>query len=128
MSLWHVKSSYILSKFINKDGSVDCYLEQVQYYFTHIIDLPDGLAKHYLAHVRWYKAASSSNTRYYFSDNEGTCNVELWKNEFYPESHDCIIPIYYILNRFVLITYQTSNRQNTKEYLIINPINRKFHL
>jgi len=51
MSLRHVKSSYILSKFINKDGSVDCYPGQVQYYFTHIIDLPDGLAKHYLVHV-----------------------------------------------------------------------------
>ena len=49
MSLRHVKSSYILSKFINKDGTVDCYPGQVQYYFTHKVDLSDRLAEHFLA-------------------------------------------------------------------------------
>jgi hypothetical protein len=128
MSLRHVKSSYILSKFINKDGTVDCYPGQVQYYFTHKVDLPDGLAEHFLAYVRWYKPTSSPNTRYYFSDDEGTCNVELWENEFYPESRDCIIPVHHILGRFVPVTYRTSNRRNAREYLAVNPINRKFHL
>ena len=56
ISLQHVKSSYILSKFINKDRSVDCYPEQVQYYFTHTVNLlnrkSDDPAKHFLAYVR----------------------------------------------------------------------------
>src|SRR6266540_2400238 len=73
MSLRHVKSSYILTKFITSDGNVDCYPGQVQYYF---------------------------------SDDEQTCNVELWDTEFYPESHDCIIPLHHILGQFVPVNYR----------------------
>jgi hypothetical protein len=137
MSLRHVKSSYILAKFITNDGSVDCYPGQVQYYFTHTVNLSNGKsdvpAKHFLAYVRWYQPADSSNIRYYFSINEeqfdeDTCNVELWSNEFYPESRDCIIPVHHILGRFVPVTYRISNRRNAREYIAINPINRKYHL
>jgi len=137
MSLRHVKSSYILAKFITNNGSVDYYPGQVQYYFTHTVNLSNGKsdvpAKHFLAYVRWYQPADSSNIRYYFSINEeqfdeDTCNVELWSNEFYPESRDCIIPVHHILGRFVPVTYRISNRRNAREYLAINPINRKYHL
>ena len=52
MSLRHVKSSYILAKFITSDGTIDCYPRQVQYYFTHTIDLSDGPTDHFLVYVR----------------------------------------------------------------------------
>src|SRR3954454_15940151 len=107
MSLRHIKNSYILAKFITNNGTVDCYPGQVQYYFTHKVDLPSGKAEHFLAYVHWYKPASSPNTRYYFSEEE-TCNVELWDTEFYPESRDCIIPVHHILGRFVPINYRIS--------------------
>src|SRR6185312_8015122 len=55
ISIRHAKSSYILAKFITKDGTVDCYPGQVQYYFTHTVDLPNGPAEHFLAYVRWYE-------------------------------------------------------------------------
>ena len=51
MSLRHVKNSYILAKFITNDGTIDCYHGQVQYYFTHKVDLPSEKAKHFLAYV-----------------------------------------------------------------------------
>ncbi len=110
MSLRHVKSSYILAKFITSDGNVDCYPGQVQYYFSHTIDLPNGPTEHFLAYVRWYQPTDSPDIRYHFSDDEQTCNVELWGTEFYPESRDCIIPLHHILGRFVPVNYRISTR------------------
>lgn len=129
ISIRHTKSSYILAKFITNDGTVDCYPGQVQFYFTHTIDLPNGPTEHFLAFVYWYKPVSSSNVRYYFSanDDKQTCNVELWDTEFYSTSRDCIIPVHHILGRFVPVNYRISTRRNAKEYLAVNPVNRKFH-
>lgn len=127
LSLRHIKSSYILAKFITNDGTVDCYPGQVQYYFVHTVDFPDGSCEHFLAYVRWYQPTGSSSVRYHFSDDE-TCNVELWNTEFYPESRDCIIPVHHILGRFVPVNYRISTRRNAKEYLAVNPVNRKFQI
>ena len=74
MSSRYVNSSHVLAKFVMNDNSVNCYPEQVQYYFTHIVDLPEGSYKHYLAFIRWYRP--KLNMRYHFSANN-TCNVEL---------------------------------------------------
>jgi hypothetical protein len=52
ISLRHVKSSYILAKFITNDMEIECYPSQVQYYFTHVVDFPDGPIEHFLAFVR----------------------------------------------------------------------------
>ncbi|GET55987.1 hypothetical protein GLOIN_2v1775288 [Rhizophagus irregularis DAOM 181602=DAOM 197198] len=121
LSLRHVKSSYVLAKFITDDEDVDTYPDQIQYYFTHVVDFLDGPVEHFLAYIRWYKHANSTNIRYYFSSDE-ICNVELWNTEFYPISRDCIIPVHHILGRFVPVSYQISNQQNAREYLAVNPI------
>src|SRR5271170_7317621 len=77
MSSRHVKSSFILAKFIMNNGDVECYPGQVQYYFTNKLHLPDkGPIEHFLAYVRWYKPVNTSNIRYYFSSDD-ICNVEL---------------------------------------------------
>ncbi|GET60131.1 hypothetical protein GLOIN_2v1775288 [Rhizophagus irregularis DAOM 181602=DAOM 197198] len=110
LSLRHVKSSYVLVKFITDDEDVDTYLGQIQYYFTHVVDFLDGPVKHFLAYVRWYKYANSTNIRYYFSSDE-ICNIELWNTEFYPISRDCIIPVHHILGKFVPVSYKISNRK-----------------
>jgi hypothetical protein len=125
----HEKSSYILAKFMTNSG-IDCYPGQIQYFFTHTVDLPGGASEHYLAYVRWYRHADSAKMRYYFSidDDNKTCNVELWRNDFYPESRDCIIPVHNILCRFVPVKYKTSNRRTAVQYLAINPIGRKYHI
>ena len=131
MSSRHVKSSFILANFITHDDKVDCYAGQVQYFFKHIIDFEDGPVEYNLAYIRWYKPAETSKVRYYFSidDEEETCNVELWKNEFSSShSRDNIIPVQNILCRFVPVKCKISNRQNAIEYLAVNPINRKFHI
>ena len=127
VSARHVKNSFILARFVTDNGSVDCYPGQVQYFFTHIFDLPDGPAEHTLAYVRWYHHVSS---RYHFEidDEERTCNVELWGTDFYPESRDCIIPVHNILGRFVPVKYRISDKRNARDYLAINPINKKFHI
>ncbi|GET53938.1 hypothetical protein GLOIN_2v1786147 [Rhizophagus irregularis DAOM 181602=DAOM 197198] len=125
----HVKSSFILAKFMTESGDIDCYPGQVQYFFTHAVNLPDGLSEHNLAFIRWYKPAESSNIRYHFRvrDDE-ICNVELWGTEFYPESRDCIIPVHHILGRFIPTKYRISGRRSSNVYLAVNPVNRKFHI
>ena len=123
----HIKSSFIVAKFINRDGSVDTYPGQVQHFFEHTISQN---STHKLAYVRWYKFVSSTKVRYHFSidDDAETCNVELWENNFYPNGRDSIIPIHNILGRFIPIKYKISDRSNAKEYLAVIPVNRKFHL
>ena len=119
-----------MAKFETQDGRIDTYPGQIQFFFVHSIcvngtDLDD----HYLAYIRWYK---ESKNRYHFSvnddNNQQICNVELWDSEFYPKSRDCIVPVHHILGRFVPTKYKISNRKNAKEYIAINPINRKFNL
>ena len=123
----HIKSSFILAKFINRDGSVDIYPGQIQYFFEHTINLSSQNRTHKLAFVRWYKAVSSSSIRYHFTEVE-TCNVELWESNFYPIGRDSLIPVHHILGRFVPVKYKTSDRSNSREYLAVIPLNRKFHL
>ncbi|EXX76721.1 hypothetical protein RirG_030520 [Rhizophagus irregularis DAOM 197198w] len=132
LSFRHIKSSYVLAKFITTDGEVNRYPGQVQYYFKHEIDLPNGPTEHYLAFIRWYRPADTANIRYHFSiddtEETETCNVELWKTDFFPESRDCIIPVHNILCQFVPAKYKISSNRNATEYLAINPLNRKFHI
>ncbi|GBC50638.2 hypothetical protein GLOIN_2v1786477 [Rhizophagus irregularis DAOM 181602=DAOM 197198] len=54
MSARYIKNSYVLAKFITQDGSIDCYPRQVQFFFSHKVDLPDGELEHNLAFIRWY--------------------------------------------------------------------------
>jgi hypothetical protein len=126
MSSRHVKSSYVLAKFVTNDNSVDCYPGQIQYFFKHIVDLPQP-TEHFLAYVRWYQPVNSSNVRYHFGIDD-VCNVELWRTEFYPESRDCIIPVHHILGRFIPVKYKLSDRRNAVEYLAVNPISRKYQI
>ncbi|GBC32907.2 hypothetical protein GLOIN_2v1775288 [Rhizophagus irregularis DAOM 181602=DAOM 197198] len=130
MSVRHTKSSCVLAKFITSDGEVDSYPGQIQYFFKHTVDLPNGQMEHNLAYIRWYRPASTSESRYYFhiDDEDESCNVELWKSEFYDESCDCIIPVHNILCRFIPSKYRISTRSNAIEYLAINPINRKLQI
>ena len=52
MSSHHVKSSFIMTKFITEDNGVDCYPGQVQYFFKHTINLlDDGPKEHFLAYI-----------------------------------------------------------------------------
>ncbi|GET65200.1 hypothetical protein GLOIN_2v1775288 [Rhizophagus irregularis DAOM 181602=DAOM 197198] len=110
MSVRNTKSSYVLAKFITSDGKVDSYPGQIQYFFKHTVDLPNGQMEHNLAYIH------------------ESCNVELWKSEFYDESRDCIIPVHNILCRFIPSKYRISTRSNAIEYLAINPINRKLQI
>ncbi|RHZ78197.1 hypothetical protein Glove_166g166 [Diversispora epigaea] len=123
----HQKSSYILAKFASEDDSIDIYPGQIQFFFVHEISTNRiNMENHYLAYVRWYKKIKN---RFYFGINqEQMCNVELWDTEFYPKSRDCIIPVHHILGRFVPVKYKISDRKNAKEYLAVNPINRKYNL
>ncbi|CAB4421297.1 unnamed protein product [Rhizophagus irregularis] len=128
MSSRYVNSSFILAKFVTSDGEVDCYPGQIQYFFKHTINLQNQSAEHFLAYVWWYQHVASSDVRYYFSSDDKTCTVELWRSEFYHESCDCIILVHHILGQFIPVKYKISDRQNAVEYLAINPINRKYHI
>ncbi|CAB4423725.1 unnamed protein product [Rhizophagus irregularis] len=62
MSVRHTKSSYVLAKFITSDGEVDSYPGQIQYFFKHTVDLPNGQMEHNLAYIHWYRPASTSES------------------------------------------------------------------
>src|SRR2546429_2123471 len=126
MSSRHVKSSFILVNFITCDDNVDCYPDQVQYFFKHIVDFEDGPVEHNLAYVRWYNRQKHLRfdiilvlmmMRKLVMSNYGKMNFILM-----------VATVLFILCRFVPVKCKISNRQDAIEYLAINPINRKFHI
>src|SRR5256886_8775085 len=58
------KNSYILAKFIQDNEMIDTFPGEVQFYFTHTIDLPTGSKTHQLAFVKWYQSAPNPKTRF----------------------------------------------------------------
>ncbi|PKY32170.1 hypothetical protein RhiirB3_450169 [Rhizophagus irregularis] len=127
----HIRSANVLSQFILDDNhTTDIYPGQVQFFFEHTIHLPEGSKTHCLAFVRWYKKTENRKYRFHCqidNDDLNICNIELWENEFYELSQDCIIPIHNILKRFVA-GKMTIGKKNPKSYLSVIPINRKIHI
>ncbi|EXX61664.1 hypothetical protein GLOIN_2v1775288 [Rhizophagus irregularis DAOM 181602=DAOM 197198] len=129
LSSRHAKSAKILARFILSDDTTDTYIGQIQFFFKHNIDLKESLKMHYLAFIRWYKPSENRKTRFYFTidDNVDSCNIKLWKDEFFEMGRDCIIPIHNILCQFVSGNFKVGQR-NPKNYTAIIPINRKYHI
>lgn len=124
----HKKSSYILARFMQEDGTIDTYPGQVQFFFEHSIYLNNNSQPsiHSLALVKWYKPVSDHRTRYYCQvDNDiKSCNIELWSKEFYEMARDSIIPIHNILGKFVKCNFSIGKR-NPIEYMAVIPLNKK---
>ena len=123
----HKKSSYILARFIQKDGTIDIYPGQVQFFFEHTIYLNNSHpSTHSLALVKWYKPVRDHKIRYYCQvDNDvESCNIELWSNEFYSMDRDSIIPIHNILGKFIKCNFNVGTR-NPKQYMAVIPLNKK---
>lgn len=120
------KSSYVLARFIQEDGSVDTYPGQVQLYFEHTIYLNNKCKTHSLALVKWYKPVQDHEIRYYcqVDDDIKSSNIELWSNEFYNVSRDSIIPIHNIFGRFIKCKFYVGSK-NPKEYMAVISLNKK---
>jgi hypothetical protein len=120
------KSSYILARFVQEDGSIDTYPGQVQFFFEHMIYLNNKSTTHSLALVKWYKPVQNHKIRYYcqVDDDIKSCNIELWSNEFYNVSRDSIIPIHNILGKFIKCKFNVGTRK-PKEYMAVIPLNKK---
>ena len=101
----------------------------MQYYFEHNIRILGESKTHRLAFIKWYKKVTDWRIRFYtrIDENEESSNIELWRNEFYDISRDCIIPIHYIYSRFVSSKFIIGVR-NPVTYNAVIPINRQFHL
>lgn len=120
----HVKSSYILARFVQEDGTIDTYPGQIQFFFEHTVYLNSKESTHSLALVKWYKPVGD---RYYCQvDNEiESCNIELWSNdEFYRMGRDSIIPIHNILGKFVKCNFNIGKKK-LKEHMAVIPLNKK---
>ena len=124
----HEKSSYILARFVQEDGTIDTFPEQVQFFFEHTIYLNNlEPSIHSLALVKWYKPVGDYKTRYHCQvDNDiKSCNIELWSNdEFYRIGRDSIIPIHNILGKFIKCNFNV-NKRKPKEYMAVIPLNKK---
>ncbi|EXX74048.1 hypothetical protein RirG_054720 [Rhizophagus irregularis DAOM 197198w] len=124
------RSSYVTSKFIQDDESVDIFLGQVQFYFEHTVPLPTGAKTHRLAFIKWYMWVPREKTRFHCridNQDDKSCNIELWKDYFHELSRDCIIPIHNIYSRFLPCKFTIGNRKLIT-YMAVIPINRQFHL
>jgi hypothetical protein len=98
------RSSNILAKFIQDDETIDMFPGQVQFYFEHTIQLPTGTKTHRLAFVKWYLYAPNQQIRFFCrigNEDDKSCNIELWKHDFYELSRDAIMPIHNIYSRFL---------------------------
>src|SRR4051812_6076561 len=76
MSSQNIKGSFVLVQFVNHDGSVNLYPRQVQFFFTHSVNFPNGVVCHKLAFIQWYKPVNSADVRFHFG-LENNANVEL---------------------------------------------------
>ncbi|GET51249.1 hypothetical protein GLOIN_2v1776801 [Rhizophagus irregularis DAOM 181602=DAOM 197198] len=123
----HKKSSYILARFEQEDGTIDTYPGQVQFYFEHTIYLKNSSSlTHSLALVKWYRLVQDHRTRYFcqVDDDIKSCNIELWTNGFYDMSRDSIIPVHHILGKFIKCNFNIGTRK-IKEYMAVIPLNKK---
>ena len=129
MSARYSKNAFVLARFIQDDATIDLFPGQVQYYFEHTIRILGESKTHRLAFVRWYKPATSRHTRFYTSidENEKSSNIELWQNDFYDLSRDCLIPVHCIYSRFVSSEFVIGKKKFVT-YKAVIPINRQFHL
>jgi hypothetical protein len=50
----YLKSLFILAKFVQENDLIDMFSGQVQYYFEHEVNLPEGKKTHSLAYVKWF--------------------------------------------------------------------------
>jgi hypothetical protein len=123
----HEKSSYILARFEQEDGTIDTYPGQVQFYFEHTIYLKNSSSlTDSLALVKWYRPVQDHRTRYFcqVDDDIKSCNIELWTNGFYDMSRDSIIPVHHILGKFIKCDFNIGTRK-IKEYMAVIPLNKK---
>ena len=122
----HEKSSYILARFVQDDGTVNIYPRQVQFFFEHTVYKSQSLV-HSLVLVRWYKPVQDHKIRYHFQVDKkdiNSCNIELWSNEFYIMSRDSIISIHNILGKFIKCKF-CIEKKNQKEYMAVIALNKK---
>jgi hypothetical protein len=126
------KNSHILAKFTQDNESTELYPGMVQFYFEHVLRLPDiGERTHRLAYVKWYLPTDNHRTRFYCraENDDRSINIELWKHgEFYELSRDSIIPVHNIYCRFIPAKFSIGRSNNKRDYMAVIPINRKFHL
>ena len=119
------KKSYIRAKFLaQRDNTVDVYPGQVQFFFQHTI----GNTTHNLAFVRWYRPHQTRRFHFALANEAHSCGVEMWQQEFYSDSHDCIIPVQMILSHFVSYKMQFTSRNREYNVLVVIPINKRFHI
>ena len=100
---------------------IDTFPGEVQFYFTHTIDLSTGSKMHQLAFVKWYRSAPNPKIRFYCKanvDDDDECNVELWKNECHKADRDSIIPIHNIYSQFVPSKFVVDTR-TPKTYIAV---------
>ncbi len=125
----YLKNSFILANFIQENDSVELYPGQVQYFFEHEVKLPIGRQTHKLAYVKWFLPAPSHQTRFHcqVDDDVRSCNIEVWRKDFYDIGRDCIIPVHNIFSRFIPSKFEIGKRKPVT-YMAVIPIGRRFHM
>ena len=126
----YAKNAYILAKFIQNDGTTETFPGQVQFYFEHDIILLDGSRiTHHLVFVKWFLPVTNQQIRFNcrIGNDDRSCNIELWKPDFYDTSRDSIIPVHNIYCRFIRSNFVVGVRKPIR-YMAVIPISKHFHM
>ena len=88
-----------------------------------------SLIWHRLSFVKWYLPAEDQQKRFYcrVNNDNNSCNIELWKYDFYNTGRDSIIPVHNIYARFIASDFIIGKR-NPIKYMAVIPINKYFHI
>ena len=69
---------------------------------------------------------SSSVPNFALENEDMACGTEIWEQDFYPISQDCIISVQMILSQFVPYNMQFTSRNRQYDVLVVIPINKQF--
>ncbi|GBC11559.2 hypothetical protein GLOIN_2v1776801 [Rhizophagus irregularis DAOM 181602=DAOM 197198] len=108
---------------------VEAFPDQVQFFFEHTVELPDGYHTHRLAFVKWYLPVEDQQKRFQcrVNNDNNSCNIEIWKYDFYNIGRDSIILVHNIYARFITSDF-TIGKRNPIKYMAVIPVNRHFHI
>ena len=107
---------------MQENDSIDVFPSQVQYFFEHEVNLPGRKQTHLLAYVKWFSPVQNTQTRFHcqVDDDNKSCNVKIWTDQFYNISRDCIIPVHNIFSRFIPTKFIIGTRKPVTYMAVIS--------
>ncbi|CAG8798928.1 20064_t:CDS:2, partial [Racocetra fulgida] len=92
------RDSIVITPYINQYAHLQIGTEIFSFYFEYELSINSCSKVHHLAYINWFEPVQEAQTRFWLFPNqqEKYCNVELWKECFYKDGQDLILPVHNI--------------------------------